>query len=210
MKKKLASFLFLSSLSVSSAFASSDLKEDSWIIRARAIHVKTDINSRVSGLDGHVAATSNTIPELDFTRFFTKNIAAELILGTSKHDMYLKGSPALGDKTKLGSVKLLPPTLTLQYHLNPTGTFRPYVGSGVNYTFFYGTKTEGVVTKMKYNDGFGFALQAGLDYMISEKVSVNFDVKKIYLKTKVRANDAYTANAKLNPWLVGFGIGYHF
>jgi outer membrane protein len=59
-----------------------------------------------------------------------KNIAAELILTyPQKHDVELGG-------TDIGSVKHLPPTLTLQYHFNPTGTVRPYVGLGVNYTRF--------------------------------------------------------------------------
>jgi outer membrane protein len=37
--------------------------------------------------------------------------------------------------TDIGSLKHLPPTLSLQYHF--TGmSFRPYVGLGVNYTRF--------------------------------------------------------------------------
>ena len=70
------------------------------------------------------------MPEFDITYFFTPNIAAELILTyPQKHDVELGG-------TGIGSVKHLPPTLTLQYHFNPTGTIRPYVGLGANYTRF--------------------------------------------------------------------------
>lgn len=181
-----------------------------WIIRSRALFVKTDTSSKVSTLGGHVAATSDQVPELDFTRFFTPNIAAELILATTNHDISLKGSPALGNKTGLGSVNLLPPTLTLQYHANPYGTVRPYVGAGLNYTFFYGAKTGGAATSLKYQDHLGYALQAGFDYMIDERFGVNFDIKKIFLKTNVQVNNLYTAQVRLDPWLIGAGVSYRF
>ena len=31
---------------------------------------------------------------------------------------------------------MLPPTLTAQYHFNPHGAVRPYLGAGVNYSIF--------------------------------------------------------------------------
>ena len=33
---------------------------------------------------------------------------------------------------------VLPPTVTLQYHFTPEQKFSPYVGAGLNYSFFYG------------------------------------------------------------------------
>ena len=180
-----------------------------WIVRLRGIYVKTDVNSSVSVLGGHVATSSDQVPELDFTRFFTPNIAAELILATTQHDISVKGS-VLGGKTGLGSVKLLPPTLTLQYHTNPTGQFRPYVGAGLNYTIFYGEKTGGAATSMKYKNNLGYALQIGADYMLDEKIGVNFDIKKVFLRTRVDVNNAYKAKAELDPWIIGAGVSYHF
>ncbi len=210
-KLKLASLsiILAAALGVSSAQAKSDKPEHDWIIRSRALYVKADGSSKVSTLGGHVATSSDQVPELDFTRFITKNIAAELILATTHHDVKLNGS-ALGEKTALGSVNLLPPTLTLQYHFNPEGTFRPYAGAGLNYTFFYGAKTQGIITDMKYKDSLGYALQFGFDYMINDRFGLNFDVKKIFLKTNVQVNNAYTAQVKLDPWLIGGGISYRF
>ncbi len=37
----------------------------------------------------------------------------------------------------LGGVGVLPPTPLLQYHFNHAGRVRPYVGAGINYTYFY-------------------------------------------------------------------------
>ncbi len=182
-----------------------------WIVRSRVLFVKTDTSSKVSTLGGHVATSTDQVPEIDFTRFFTPNIAAELIVATTHHDISLKGSAVNhGAKTGLGSVNLLPPTLTLQYHANPEGTFRPYAGAGLNYTFFYGAKTGGAATGLKYQDHLGYALQAGFDYMIDERFGLNFDVKKIFLKTNVQVNNLYTARVRLDPWLIGGGISYRF
>ncbi len=183
--------------------------QNDWIIRGRAVYVRTDVKSTVSDIGGKVGATSDLTPELDITKFITPNIAAELIAGTTRHDISLKGSAA-GNSVGLGSVKLLPPTLTLQYHFSPTETIRPYAGAGLNYTIFYGAKTGGAATSLQYQNHLGYALQAGLDYMIDKKVSINFDIKKIFLKTRVQVNDAYTANVRLDPWLFGVGMGYHF
>jgi outer membrane protein len=211
MKTKLnLLLLFAVLLGASSGISFAKDKDDNdWIIRTRAVRVTTDGNSKVSTLGGGVATTSDLVPEIDFTRFFTPNIAAELIVATTHHDVSLKGS-SLGDKKELGSVNLLPPTLTAQYHFNPKGTFRPYAGAGLNYTFFYGAKTGGISTSMKYKNHMGYALQTGFDYMINDKISINFDIKKIFLRTKVQVNDAYTAKVGLDPWLIGAGIGYHF
>lgn len=211
MKAKLKTVslsLALSVLTSQVALAQSGV-ENNWIFRSRALYVKADVSSNVSTLGGHVAASTDQVPEIDFTRFFTPHIAAELILATTHHDIKLNGSAA-GNKAGLGSVNLLPPTLTMQYHINPTGTFRPYVGAGLNYTFFYGEKTGGAATSIKYQNHLGYALQAGFDYMLTEKFGLNFDVKKIFLKTNVQVNDLYTAQVKLDPWLIGAGVSYRF
>ncbi len=207
-KLKVASLaLILSALNFQNAFA--EAPKNDWIIRSRAVYVKTDVHSKVATIGGGVATSTDQVPELDITRFFTPNIAAELIAATTKHDVSLRGSAA--GNAGLGSVKLLPPTLTLQYHANPTGTFRPYVGAGLNYTFFYGTKTAGSdISSIKYQDHLGYATQVGFDYMIDEKFGVNFDIKKIFLKTTATVNNSIKAKVALDPWLIGAGVSYRF
>ena len=108
-----------------------------WLIRARALWIKPEASSPVLPfLGGNVTDISSTVvPELDFSYFFTNHIAAELILATNRHHV-IANNTVLGT-VDLGKVSLLPPTLTLQYHFIPESTFSPYVGAGVNYTFFY-------------------------------------------------------------------------
>jgi len=144
------------------------------------------------------------VPEVDASYFLTPNIALELIAATTKHDVDASNG------LDMGSVWLLPPTLTLQYHPLPKAQFSPYVGVGVNYTIFYNEK-KGALRSISYEDGFGFALQAGIDYAIAGPWSLNLDVKKLWLNTDVKVNGgALKADVDINPWMFGVGLGYRF
>ena len=98
----------------------------SWMARVRAIDIEPNVSSSINGLD----VDNAWVPELDFTYFFSKNLAAELILATARHEVTLNG-------TSVGKVSILPPTITVQYHFTDLGAWKPYVGGGVNLTYFY-------------------------------------------------------------------------
>jgi len=145
MKKIVFAIMAMSLFSVNFANAqeenkASDFKK--WQVRVRGVGVVPDESATIGVIGGDVSLSNTLIPELDFTYFFTKNIAAELILGTTKHEVNTVGSdisavggPIYAD-VDLGSVYLLPPTLTLQYHFLTEEVIRPYIGAGVNYTIF--------------------------------------------------------------------------
>lgn len=225
MKKIVYAIMALSLLST--GFVNAQEKDDNdfrrWQVRLRGVAVLPAESAGIGVIGGNVSISDAFIPELDFTYFFTKNIAAELILGTSKHDVHTIGSDisAVGGPTNadvdLGSVYLLPPTLTLQYHFMPDKCIKPYAGAGINYTIFYNTDAGNTVKDVAYDNAFGFAVQAGLDYKINEKFFINIDAKKIFLSTDVAVNasnlaDGLTipAEVDINPWLLGFGIGMKF
>jgi len=175
---------------------------DSWQVRARAIGVLPDTSSSLTpALNADV--DDAWMPELDFTYYMTENVGFELILATTKHDVSASG-------IDLGSVWVLPPTLTVQYHFNPGAQVQPYVGVGVNYTVFYG-EDEPAGFNVSYDDSFGFAAQAGVDFMLDEHWLVNVDVKKIWLSTDVNVNNGgVVGSVDIDPWVVGVGVGYRF
>lgn len=177
-----------------------------FMVRARAIGVIPDESATVTVLGGDVDVSNEWVPEIDFSYFLTDNIALELIAATTNHDVTHSSGLSLGE------VNLLPPTLTLQYHLMPKERLSPYVGAGVNYTIFYNEDAPGgAVTGIDYDNAFGFALQAGVDYAVADNWYLNVDVKKIFLSTDVSINGgAITADVDLDPWVVGFGVGYRF
>ena len=161
-------------------------------------------------IGGSVDIDPDEVPEIDFTYFITNNWAAELILATTRHRVSDNNS-TLGN-VDLGKVSLIPPILTLQYHFMPDGKYRPYVGARINYTIFYNEKAPGTtVTAISYEDGFGWALQAGIDIGIIDRVAINFDVKKAYLSSDVNLNNgAILADVDLDPWVFGIGLAYRF
>lgn len=180
------------------------------LVRLRGIGFMTDTDGTTDALGGDARTTDAFVPELDFTYFLTKNIAAELILATTKHNVEVADSTA-GD-LGLGTVWTLPPVLTLQYHFMPDNAFSPYVGAGVNYTITYGADKGRSVNAISYSDEFGYAFQAGFDYALNDKWSFNLDIKKAFVDTDIVVNGG-AINAKgtdLDPWVFGVGFGYRF
>jgi len=213
------------------------------VVRLRATHISADESSSLGAttaanynlataqaLYGSSTATtaelrvdSNTIPEIDFSYYITKNIAAELILAAgTRHDVKITGSTAnpTTNNPNLGSVNLLPPTLTAQWHFNPDQTIDPYVGAGLSYvramdnSLNYSNNATGSLPIRISRNSIGPAIQAGFDYNLENKWLLNFDVKKIWFDTKVEANTGtgWTKIDQLdvNPWVVSVGFGRKF
>ncbi|MBD3889717.1 OmpW/AlkL family protein [Olleya marilimosa] len=202
MKKIIIPFvlLLLLSFSVQAQDApSNDSEFNTWQARFRVASVIPSLGDNLEGADVDISTT--VIPEVDFTYFFSKHWAAELILATTKHEVEVEG-------LDLGHVWLLPPTLNVQYHFY-SGDFKPYVGAGVNYTIFYGEDT-GDVVGMDYENSVGFSFQAGIDYNLNDKWFLNLDVKQLLLSTDVTVNAGEAVipvEVDINPLIIGLGIG---
>lgn len=207
--KKIVISLFIATLSYFNTAIAFESVDNPWQIRLRAIGVVPQEDSTITAIGGEVDASDVIVPELDISYFFNKNIAAELILAVAPHDMNADATTA--GNLDLGEVWLLPPTLTLQYHFYPNKKLKPYVGAGVNYTVFFNEKAGTGVNTIEYEDGFGFALQAGVDIPIKDNWSFNLDAKKIFLNTDVNINNnAIMADVDLDPLIIGAGITYKF
>lgn len=158
-------------------------------------------------------------PEVDITHMISDNIGLELIAATTKHSASGKsGTPAAVGK--LASTWVLPPTLTVQYHLAPEAKIRPYVGVGANLTLFYsenaskGLETAFGKTKVQMKTSAGWAAQAGIDIDLNEKMFLNLDVKYIDIDTRAKlsttAAGVQTVKISLDPIVVGVGVGFRF
>ena len=180
--------------------------EGNWMVRVRALNMQpqnksTDPTGTLGSNTIHVA--DKTFPEIDISYFFTKNIASELILTyPQKHDVTLNG-------TKIGSFKHLPPTLTLQYHFLPDAQFRPYVGAGINYTRISDVNLLNGAGSLK-NSSWGGALQVGFDVKVGQNSYINFDIKKVYIKTDVSVSGNKVSTLNVDPLLIGVGYGMKF
>jgi len=198
MKKNLLALAVLCALTSGTAFAQT--AEGPWLVRARAVNLDSS-NKDSTGLG--LSINDKTLPEVDISYFFNRNIAAELVLTVpQKQDVR---SSALN--AQIGTLKHLPPSLMLQYHFDAPG-FRPYVGAGVNYTRFSSVRLPAGVSIDK--SSWGGALQVGVDIPLTKNLVLNFDVKKVYIQTDVFGAGAKLGTLKIDPVLAGIGLGWRF
>ncbi len=185
----------------------------------------TDVKSvRTStGVDLRAAANADAnvedivVPTLTLTYFFTKNFAAELNCCTGR--INLEGTKGFAALNTLADAWVLPPVVTLQYRFDRFAGFQPYVGAGVEWIHYWSGDGDNAVgaTKVKIDDSFGFALQAGLDYDLGGGWSLDVDVKKAWLGTTVTwertdlpGNPSVVSKADVDPlWITG-SVGYRF
>lgn len=179
----------------------------SFMVRARAVYLGFE-NGQSGGLplggNTKVTAQSLWIPEVDFSYFFTKNIAAELVL-TYPQDININVGGS-----KAGTISALPPSLMLQYHFTDLGAFKPYVGVGLNYTIF--TKRDNILdgAAKVSSSSVGAVGQVGFDYMLDKNWGLNVDLKYIQMSTKVYVQGDKVGTVNLNPLSVGMGVSYRF
>ncbi len=89
--------------------------------------------------------------------------------------------------------------------------FSPYVGAGINYSYFYGEESGAGFTDLDVEGGVGVALQVGSDIWINENWGLNFDVKKLFLNVDGTLNNGgVRADIDLDPWIVGAGVSFRF
>ncbi|AIL59774.1 OmpW/AlkL family protein [Pseudomonas alkylphenolica] len=199
------------------------------IVRAGAITVNPNEDSSDIKLDGtKVSGTKATLDSdtqlgLTFAYMLTDHIGLELLAATPfHHTVGVKGlGPGLDGK--LGDIKQLPPTLSLQYYpMEPSSKFQPYAGIGLNYTMFFdedldsNRKAQGF-SNLKVKDSFGLAGQLGMDYMINEHFLVNAAVWYIDIDTKATMDGPSAlgvgktkVDVDVDPWVYMVGVGYKF
>lgn len=203
----LAGFLSLAAPALTHACRADDAlslpQPGTWEVRLRALAVMPDTHADVAPIGGNVRIGMQVVPEVDATYYIDSHWAIEAIAGTTRNAV-----EHIYPNLKLGDVWLLPPTVTAQYHFDAIGPFLPYVGAGINYTFFYGVHNPPGL-HLDYGNNFGWALQAGTDIPFGDSgYYLNIDAKKIFLTTTANINyGAIMAHTNVNPWLAGFGVG---
>lgn len=198
MKKHAIAAALLGSVLCASAFAQ-QVSEGPWMVRARAVHLNS---SNGDSTPLNLSINDKWLPEVDISYFINPNVAVELILTVPQKQTLSAGGLAIG------SFKHLPPTLTAQYHFTNFGGFKPYVGAGVNYTRISSVNLPAGVTVDR--NSFGPALQVGVDIPVAKNMYLNFDIKKVYIRTDVAAGGSKIGTFKVDPVLVGVGLGWRF
>jgi len=183
-----------------------------WMLNLRVSGVLTDAEDAITTAAG--ASTSletkvgdDVMPTLGLTYFLTDHVAIEAIAGTTQHEVKAVGP---GTDVSVHETWVLPPVVTLQYHFAPEEKVSPYLGAGVNYMIFYSGEDQNGF-RVDVDDGFGWALQAGVDVAVKERWSANLDVKKVFFETDASINGGMLkSKVKLDPWVLSAGLGYRF
>ncbi|MFY0728711.1 OmpW/AlkL family protein [Pseudomonas sp. NFX15] len=204
------------------------------ILRAGAITVNPKADSSsvkvdqgpLAGADlgGKATMDSDTQLGLNFAYMLNSHWGIELLAATPfEHDVKLKGTALPAANGKLGSLKHLPPTLSVVYYpLDSKSAFQPYLGAGINYTWIYDenlsseAKAAGF-SNFKAQNTWGLAWQVGADYMLTEHVMLNAQVRYIDIDTRATVENNSIApgtrakvNVDVDPFVYMVGLGYKF
>jgi len=195
-----------------------------WIVRGGLTYISPEegtsnrhgeLGPALAGTDVNVGSQAGFGGTL--TYMVDDNIGFELLVGTPfKHDLALAGGAL--DGAELGSIKHLPPALSVIYEFDTGTAFNPYAGVGLNYTFFFDEKASDQartlgIRSLDLDDSFGLAAQIGADYEITNNVLINASVR--YMRIQSTA-DVRTATGRtnvdvdINPVVYTVAMGYRF
>ncbi|MDB5971220.1 MAG: rane protein [Hydrocarboniphaga sp.] len=173
-----------------------------WLARAGTHYIdpKSDNNDVVS-VDGSLGITGSLV------YFLRPTIAIDLLLAVPyQHDISLNGGGKVAD------TRHLPPTLSLVWYPQVSDVWHPFVGVGVNHTFFFDESTQGALegTKLHLSDSTGIAAVAGVDFVLSPRWSLMLDLRYIDIDTKATVDGASIGDVEIDPIGYGMALGYQF
>ena len=200
MTKKLAA-LTLSTALVALAAPAFAQSQGDWTVGIGVGYLdpKSD-NGTLATLDAEVGSSTRPIFTAEY--FVRDNLGIELLAATPfSHTIALGGVDA-------ASTKQLPPTLSLNYHFPTNSAWKPYVGAGLNYTIFFDESSP--LGDLKVDNSFGVALQAGLDYQVTQNGAVRLNVRWFDIDSDVTLDGADIGTAEIDPWLVGVSYVHRF
>ncbi|MTD98686.1 outer membrane beta-barrel protein [Paracoccus sp. YIM 132242] len=162
------------------------------------VNPKSD-NGDLAGGTVPVEIDDNTRPQITVEYFIRDNIGVEL-LGALPFKHSIKS-----DGTEIGTVKHLPPVVSLQYHFDATPQFKPFVGVGVNFTGIYDAESKGPLsgTDLRVKNSWGLAAHLGADYWINDRSAIRADLRYIDIDADVTLNGADIGEVAIDPLVTG-------
>ncbi len=167
-----------------------------------------------------VSVTSESTIGFSFDYRISSRWSVELLgIMPSNHELNGQGGLVDAGVNEVADLNVLPPTLTLKYHYLDSAKFRPFIGAGLNYTFFMDkdvnndTTTALGDTKLEADDSVGLALQAGFDIELGEDWLLTTSVWYIDIDTDATLRTGSTRrdiDIDIDPWVIFVGTGKRF
>lgn len=162
------------------------------------VNPKSD-NGALAGGTVPVSIGDSTRPTLTAEYFIRDNLGVELLAALPfRHAIRSNG-------TEIGTVKQLPPVVSLQYHFDATPQLKPFVGVGVNFTGFWDGTAKGPLagSDLRVKNSWGLAAHLGTDYWISDRSAIRADLRWIDIDSDVHLNGTRIGKVEIDPLVVG-------
>lgn len=166
------------------------------MVKAGVINVSPKSDSGVDGVE----VKDDTQLAIALTYMVTDKVGVEVLGATPfEHDIEVNG-------TKAGSTKHLPPTVSAQYYpLEASSAIQPYVGLGINHTFFFDEELGGA--DLHLGKSWGLAYSAGCDYNFDDKLMAGIAIYKMDIDAEI--GDSGT-DVEIDPTAIMITGGYKF
>jgi outer membrane protein len=185
------------------------------------------VNRQLAGSGAHASSTDTVGITTEY--YVTDNIGVAMLFGLPLK-VNLVGDGTLQKYGNLGSTKPVPPAIDLRYHLfSAESKFRPYLGLGVNYTWFTQVRTTnsqfvtdsfgpGGSAHATLSSSWNPVFEIGANYAITKHWSVGTSLNYIPVKTNLTLYGQTAAGTqivsrstlRLNPLSVFLNVAYTF
>jgi outer membrane protein len=188
-----------------------------WFARIGVVGAIYDTRATIAAngqtIPGATAIVSNNVTVLfDVGYDVTRDFALSLMGGVPVKPT-VTGEGTIAASGELGKILYGPAIFTGYYRFADWGGIRPYAGLGAAYTIIF-KNYDAAVTELRVNNGFGFVLQAGVEYKLNNEFDLFVDYKKIWISLDadglIGGALPVTARVQLDPSIVSAGIKFHF
>lgn len=222
MKTNLKFVAAAACFTATTAFAQS---AGTWMGRVGFTTIDPQVNSGFLSAPDYMGGTkadvsSDTQLSGGVTYMYTDHWAVDVPLALPfKHKII--GDGALRGAGDVAEVKALPITVFFQYRfMEAQAKFRPYLGLGLTYAYFFDetgsgkltatTNPGGTPTKLSVDGKWGLTPQIGATFAINDKWFVDLHYSKAFLKTTTHFSTGQHLDITLDPVAYGVDIGFKF
>jgi outer membrane protein OmpA-like peptidoglycan-associated protein len=199
-----ATFLLGAALLAPVASAEAPWERTDWIVRGGVSQVDPKSRDLALSPTAKLGVDDDTGFSFDVTAMLSQKWGLELFAAPAQN--HRTTSDTATASTPFGKVEPLIQTLTGQYHFNPLGRARPYVGAGVGYAQFSGEQPAG----LSLGRSWGPTAVAGIDLGVTQRFFVNLSARWVDMDSKVKLNGNRVGDVALDPMIYSVNLGYRF
>lgn len=190
------------------AYEAGDIIVKAGVVNINPVDGNADTSALVAGSELNLS--SDTQLGLTAVYMISEQFGVELLAATP-FTHTAEGDGGVIDGVDVLTTKHLPPTVSAQYYpMGADSAIQPYVGLGLNYTFFWDEEDDAGLGSNGLKPSFGLAYSAGIDYMINDQWLVNASVWKVDIDTEVKGGAADGLEVEIDPLAFMLACGFKF